>query len=146
MSSTRQFSKVLAIASNYDIPDAGIETVKSNFTFNAPTVSDGLEFAEFEPFVSTANPDWVTFDLYAISVTAQVAPLGDIVFDLFQRPDVDLSATATLTLGSGTNFRQSVAEPPAEGLAKTVRYFIKCSCDEGIFAEGVQFTYVVGRM
>ena len=145
MSLTRKYSKVLAIASNYDIPDVGIETIKSSFSFNAPTVDDGLEFAELQPFVT--NPDWTVFDIHALSVTAQVASTtGSITFDLYQRPDTDLSSYASVTLPISQNFAQYETISSAEGMSKSNRYFIKCSCNSGVFAEGVQLTYTLRRM
>lgn len=144
MSTSRQFSKTLAIASNYDIPDAGVDTVKASLNYSIPTAYDCVEFAEFKAIA--VPEDWMTFDLYGITVTAQVAAAEDLVFTLHQRPDTSLASTAQLTLPAGSNFAQLVINPPAIGLAKANTYFIKCTCaDPDAVAQGVELAYTVAK-
>lgn len=144
MSTTRQFSKTLAIASNYDIPDAGVDTIKSNIIYSIPTAYDCVEFAEFKAI--PVPDDWLTFDLYGLTVTAQVAASADLVFTLYQRPDTSLAATAQLTLPAGQNFAQLVKNPAVLGIAKANKYFIRCTCsDPDAFAEGVELAYTVAK-
>jgi hypothetical protein len=144
MSTSRQFSKTLAIASNYDIPDAGVDTVKASLNYSIPSAYDCIEFAEFKAIA--VPEDWLTFDLYGLTVTAQVAASADLVFTMYQRPNVSLAATAQLTLTAGDNFAQLVKNPPVIGLAKANTYFIRCTCaDPDAFAEGVELAYTVAK-
>jgi hypothetical protein len=144
MSLTRQFSKTLAVASNYDIPDVGLETIKSSLNYCVPTAYDCLEFAEFKAIANPAT--WPTFDLYGITITAQVPAEEDLVFKLYQREATDLSATATVVLSAGENFTQLVLDPVAQGLSKDNTYFMRCySTDPEAVAQGLDLTYIVAR-
>jgi hypothetical protein len=144
MSTTRQFSKTLAIASNFDIPNPGVDTIKASLNYSIPTVYDCVEFAEFKPIPLPAS--WATFDLYGITVTAQVAAAADMVFKLYQRPDISLASTATVTLSAGDNFAQLIINPPVIGLSKNNTYYTRCYCtDSEAVAEGVELAYIVAK-
>ena len=83
MSVTRQFSKALAVALNYDIPNLSsgdLSAIRSIATYTASTVYDDFDFAHISP---TRNGGYSTYSIYGISVHVQNPSDKDIIFKLY---------------------------------------------------------------
>jgi hypothetical protein len=148
MSTERKFSKLMAIATNYDIPQPGIDSVKTVFSYNTPTLYDGLEFGEFGPLPGT-DPEYTEFMVYGITLAVQVTSDQPIDVDIYQSNTNTLINDLSLTLPANQNFvKLSLGLTPKEGLSHNQSFYAKVTqaVEPDDLAEGAEISYVLARV
>lgn len=145
----RQFSKSLAIALNYDIPNLSsgdLSAIRSVANYTAPTVYNDLEFAHISP---TRNGGFNSYNIYGITVHVQNTSNTDIVFKLYslgsQVNDVQFTLPANTT---SVKYNDNLTTPIVSGVDPAQACYIKCvqSSAPNVKAEGVELTYFLHRV
>ena len=149
MTTERKFSKLLAVASNYDIPQPGIDSIKTAMTYSAPTLYDGLEFAEFGPPEGT-DPEYSSFLVYGLTLSVQVASDQDLSIEIYQSNTNSLISELSFTLPANELFvKLSLGTTPKEGLSHSNSYYAKVVQDgttPTVLAEGADLSYILSRV
>lgn len=149
MSSSRQFSKSLAVALNYDIPNLSsgdLSALRSTAVFSASTVYDDFDFAYL---TSTANGGYSTYSIYGIIVNVQNTSDQDIVFKLYNNGSQVNSKEFTLPANTASvKYNDGVTQPILSGLDPATTYYIHCSqaTTPTVKAQGVELTYILHRI
>ena len=149
MSVSRQFSKALAVALNYDIPNLSsgdMSAIRSLAPYSATTIYDDFDFAHISP---TRNGGYNTYSLYGISVYGQDASDEDITFKLYNNGAQVNGIEFTLTAGSNSaKLNDGTNTPIVSGLDPATIYYIKCSQPSTPTnkAQGVELTYYLHRV
>ena len=146
MSETRQFSKTLAVASNYDIPNLSETPVRSLASYTAPTLYNDFEFAHFSAIY---NHGYSTYSLYGMTLFVQTPSDEDIVLKLYDGSSQ--VNTIEFTLSAGSSYAQlgdQSTTPAVSGLGVNNTYHIKCvqATTPGTLAQGGELTYFLNRI
>ena len=141
MSTSRTFSKGLAIASNYDIPDVD-SSVKTVYNFSAPTLFDGLEFGNLK-LIEGAG--YSLFNLHGISLSVEVPSTADITLSMHQADSGALITDTTFILPSGAqNASKTFLTTPVAGLAHNKSFYIRVAqASTSVLAEGAVISYIL---
>lgn len=149
MSVSRQFSKALAVALNYDIPNLSsgdLSAIRSLAPYTATTVYDDFDFAHISP---TRNGGYNTYSIYGISVHTQDVSDEDIIFKLYNNGAQVNNIQFTLTAGSSSaKLNDGLTTPVISGLDPATVYYIKCSQASAPTnkAQGVELTYFLHKV
>jgi len=151
MSETRRYSRALAVALNYNIPNLsgeGITALRAISTFTAPTVYNGFTFANLSP---TRNGGFSTFSIYGISVYVRDASDEDILFKLYSEYNDEQVDSIQFTLPANqtsVKYNDGVTEPIISGLDPAQTYYIHCEQPTPPVnkAQGIELSYYLHRI
>ena len=141
MSTSRQFSKTMAVALNYDIPSFSDLPIRNIVTYSAPTVYIDYEFAYFSPI---NNQGLSSFSIYGMKVYVQEPSDTDLIFKLYQGASQVNDISFTLSAGaSSASINDGVELPLVTGLDYAKTYHIKCTqaVNPVNIAQGIEFSY-----
>lgn len=142
MSTSRTFTKGLAIASNYEIPDVS-SSVKTVYSFSAPTLFDTFKFGYLKLL---ENAGYAVFNLHGISLSLQVPTDTDLTITMHQEDNDSLISNTSFTLLAGQNKgSKNFQATPLAGLDHTKSFYalVTQSSPPVELAQGAVITYIL---
>ena len=142
MSTSRTFTKGLAVASNYDLPDV-TSSVKTVYNFSAPTLFDTLKFGYLKLL---ENAGYSVFNLHGISLSLQVPSDVDLTITMHQADNNALIADTSFTLTAGqSKGSKNFQTTPQVGLdhSKSFYALVTQSSTPIELAQGAVITYIL---
>jgi len=145
MSTSRTFSKGLAVATNYDIPN--VETsVKTAYNFSTPTLFNELKFGNLKLLEGAG---YTVFNLHGLSLTVQVPSSHDLTISMHQSDSDALISDTTFTLAAGSTIAsKSFLTTPYAGLSHNKSFYVKVtqSASNPTLAEGAVISYILSNV